>query len=132
MLCLSLVLGACTAAGGPGAACAAPELAVTPTKTAPGGRIVITGTAFQDGCNDNYGNGRSLDPPAKPLKNITISLVQGGRTWKLATVDAKPDSTFTVTSTVPAAVSPGKAGVRATAGNLRAASLASEEQVEIT
>lgn len=127
------MLVACVAAGGPGsAACAAPELAVTPTKTAPGGRILITGTAFQDGCNDSFVNGRSLDPPAKPLQNLTISLVQGARTWRLATVDAKPDSTFTVSSTVPADVSPGNAEVHATAGNLRAASLASEAQLEVT
>jgi hypothetical protein len=131
VLCLPLVLGACTAAGGPGAACAPPELSVTPTKTTPGGPIVITGTAFQDGCNDSFANGRPLDPPAKPLRHITISLVQAGRTWKLATVDAKPDATFTVTSAVPADISPGKVGVQATAGNLRAASLASEEQIEI-
>lgn len=93
---------------------------------------MITGIAFQDGCNDAFANGRSLDPPAKPLQNITISLVQGGRTWRLATVDAKPDSTFTVTSAVPAGVSPGEAKVHATASTMRAASLASEEQVEIT
>lgn len=102
---------------------------MTPTKTAPSGRITITGTVFQDGCNDNYGNGRSLDPPAKPLQNITISLVQRDKTWKLATIDqAKPDFTFTVTSTVPADVSPGTAGIQATAGTW----LATEEQVEIS
>jgi hypothetical protein len=129
MLGLLLVLGACTGGGGPSSACVGPDLSVTPTKTAPGGRIVITGTAFQDGCNDVYGNGRSLDPPAKPLENITISLVQREKTWKLATIDqAKPDFTFTVTSTVPADVSPGKVGVQATAGTW----VASEEQVEIS
>jgi hypothetical protein len=129
LLCLPLVLGACTAAGGPGAACAAPKLAVTPTKAAPGGRITITGTAFQDGCNDNYGNGRSLDPPARPVKNITISLAQKDKTWKLATIDqAKPDSTFTVTSTVAADVLPGTARIQATAGTW----IATEEQVEIS
>lgn len=126
ILCLPLVLGACTAVGGPSASCAGPDLSVTPTKTAPGGRIVITGTAFQDGCNDAFGNGRSLDPPAKPLKNITISLVQGARTWRLATIDqADPDFTFTVTATVPADVSLGKAGVQATWA-------ASEAHVEIS
>jgi hypothetical protein len=129
VLLLCLVLGACTAAGGPGGACAAPELAVTPTKMAPGGRITITGTAFQDGCNDNYANGRSLDPPARPLRNITISLVQRDKTWKLATIDqAKPDSTFTITPTIPADVSPGTAGIQATAGTW----LTTEEQVEIS
>ncbi len=46
VLCLLLVLGACTAVGGPGSpACASPELSVTPTKTAPGGRMIISGTA---------------------------------------------------------------------------------------
>jgi len=76
-----------------------------------------------------FGNGRSLDPPAKPLKNITITLVQRDKTWKLATIDqAKPDFTFIVTSTLPADVSPGKVGVQATAGTW----VASEEQVEIS
>lgn len=129
MLCLLLVLGACTAVGGPSSACAGPDLSVTPTKTAPGGQLTITGTAFQDGCNDVYGNGRPLDPPARPVKNITISLVQRDKTWKLAMIDqAKPDFTFTVTSTMPEDVSPGKAGVQASAGTW----LATEEQVEIS
>jgi hypothetical protein len=129
VLGLLLGLGACTGVGGPSSACAGPDLSVTPAKTAPGGRIIITGTAFQDGCNDTFANGRTLDPPAKPLKDISISLVQMDRTWKLATIDqAKPDFTFTVISTVPTGVSPGKAGVQATAGTW----LASEEQLEIS
>jgi hypothetical protein len=113
VLCLPLVLGACTAAGGPSGACAGPELSVTPTRAAPGGRLLITGTAFQDGCNDAFGNGRSLDPPAKPLRHITVSLMQRGRTWRLATID-RADPDFTVTATVPADVSPGTAAIRAT------------------
>jgi hypothetical protein len=129
VLGLLLGLGACTGVGGPSSACAGPDLSVTPAKTAPGGRITITGMAFQDGCNDTFANGRPLDPPAKPLKDITISLVQRDKTWKLATIDqAKPDFTFTVTSTLPMGVSPGEAGVQATAGTW----LTSEEHVEIS
>ncbi len=133
VLCLLPLLGACTNVGGPSPACAGPELSVTPTKTAPGGRIIVTGAAFRDGCNDVSVNGRSLDPPAKPLKNITISLVQREKTWKLATIDqAKPDFTFTVAAKVPVDVSPGTAGVQATARTLQATWLASEEQIDVS
>ncbi|MFN8074078.1 MAG: hypothetical protein U0Q15_01515 [Kineosporiaceae bacterium] len=86
------------------ASCVAPTVTVAPPSVTPGSDLDLSGEGFQAGCYDTGQPGR---PPA--MSRIPVILTQGGRTWRLATVDALSDYTVRARIRVPDAVEPGTA-----------------------
>lgn len=87
-----------------------------------GTTTTVEGRGFVAGCRDSMGCevGPGCDdcdydePPATPYDDVRLGLVQGGRTWTLATADAGSAADdrlgwVTWTFDVPAGVRPGRA-----------------------
>lgn len=108
------------------AACAVtrPTLEAEPARAAPEGSFGLRGAGFYGDfvCNDT-------DPPERPGEpsgpipddSVEIQLVQGERTWDLATVASDKDLDFETDLEVPASAQPGRATVRATGSNIGSA-----------
>lgn len=86
-------------------ACPAPYLEAKPARAAPGASFRLRGGNFSSGCDKIK---------IKGARGIRLAFRQGGRTWKLATVDADRSLTFEIGLRVPAGAGPGRATVRAT------------------
>lgn len=79
------------------ASCAAPylDLPAEPTFTR-GAGSTVEGRAFVDGCRDTMScsgvpgceSCEHAAPPERPLRDLRLELVQGGRSWLLGTADA--------------------------------------------
>lgn len=78
------------------ASCAAPYV-VHPDRLVlhPGATVEVEGAAFADGCQDNGTCTDTLGcthcdygPEPTPMRNIALTLRQGGRSWPLGTADA--------------------------------------------
>jgi hypothetical protein len=97
------------------AACAAPIVTVRPGRGAPGSGITVSGENFSPECNDTIacvvGQPCPTLAPNRPQRGITVQFVQREQTWTLATVDAQPDLTFSVATTVPSDAQRGPAEV---------------------
>jgi hypothetical protein len=98
------------AAGEPEAACPSPSIEAVPSLAASGAKFRLRGHDFSSGCDK-----------ATPARGVRIYLRQGGKTWRLATLDADRDLEFDTTLRVPGDAVPGrttllaitKSGVRA-------------------
>ena len=92
-------------------------LEVVPTAVRPGEPITITGGGFAATCHDQgqgggcFGTGKPTRE--KPAEGIDVRILQEGRSVLLATVDADDTYRIRITTTVPAALSPGPAIVYA-------------------
>lgn len=110
------------------ASCAAPYLdEVEAVTLRSGAEAVVEGRAFTaGGCQDSMTCSSRLgcqsceydDPPAVPMKDVELRLVQGGRSWPLAVADAGTADDNQLgwvewTFEVPAGVRPGRAQLRA-------------------
>ncbi len=93
--------------GGPASAaavgCPSPYLEAEPARAAPGASFRLRGNNFSSGCEE-----------IKPARGIRLDFRQGGKTWKLGTVDADRRLAFDARLRVPAGARPGRAAVRAT------------------
>ena len=99
--------GSAAAAGSESAAagavgCPGPYLRVEPARAAPG-------TAFR-----LRGNLTARCERIRPAEGIRIDFRQGGKAWRLTSVDADRDLSFEARLRVPAGARPGRATVRAT------------------
>lgn len=102
------------------ASCVGPMLetrdAAPPTIT-PGQRLTVVGRFFLDGCNDtrvvvrSYGCSTHEQAPevVRPLDDVTLSLQQGGHTWRLGTADANSAGRVRWVVTLPVDLEPGRA-----------------------
>ena len=97
--------GSASAAAGAAVGCPGPYLEVEPARAAPGASFRLHGHNFSAGCEGIR---------IKPAKGIRIYFLQGGRTWRMANVDADRDLAFAIRLRVPADAEPGRATVRAT------------------
>lgn len=79
------------------ASCAAPYLDLPRDPTlSRGTSATVEGRAFVDGCRDTMSCSETLGcgsceydaPPERPLRDLTLELVRGTRTWPLGTADA--------------------------------------------
>ena len=95
--------GSASAAAGAAMGCPPPSLEVDPARAAPGASFRLRGSNFASSCER-----------IKPAKGIRIDFRQGGRTWRMASVDADRDLSFESRLRVPAGAGPGRAVVRAT------------------
>ena len=77
--------------------------------------MTVSGKYFTSDCNDvlTCVEGRPCETPAaeRPQTDIEIVFKQGNRTWPLATIDAQPDLTFSIATTVPSEAKRGPAEV---------------------
>lgn len=104
---LSLALAGCS---GQQAACAAPAVEVTQKRVAPGESFEVNGVAFATGCEDVIVNGEPVEDSG-PQRDIAIKLRQGSRTWDLATVNARQDSSLSAEVRMPLQAAKGGATV---------------------
>lgn len=94
-----------------------------------GGTVVeIGGTRFADlpcddtgggsagGCEDDH---EPVDPPVVPYDDVVLTLVQGGRSWELASADADDDGDLSWSVTIPAGAAPGRARLETEYGATR-------------
>ncbi len=131
LLALLLVVG--TGAVTAGAECAPPEHYVDAEEAVAGGLLPIHGQGFQAGCDDHVevelverqvDDGGLCSRPrtvteqrtvpreaVTPYRDLRVSVVQGGRSWPVATVDG-PD--FDLEIRVPDELEPGLATVHVT------------------
>lgn len=102
------------------AACAAPDVDVTPSSAPPGSTVNIEGRYFASECNDVIScpnTGPCPSPrPAPPNRGIGISFKQGGKTWALTRINADDDYRFSVDVKVPDDAVPGPAKFVASGG----------------
>ena len=99
------------------ASCAGPWLETEGLTLRAGDVVTVGGRGFDDGCQDSMGCSETFgcsscsydDPPPEPLRDLTVRLVQGGRSWELGTADADSDGRVTWSFTVPAGVERGAA-----------------------
>lgn len=100
------------------ASCIGPQLTLSDNVASPGSSLSADGEWFAADC---YDTGQASDPP--PLTDLTVSIVQNGKTWQLASgVDATGDHyAFHVPLVLPTGLTPGKATVRV--GGYRTAAL---------
>ncbi len=134
---LVLLGAAATAAPGLGspaaASCAAPSLDAgrgpRPVVVA-GDPLVVRGAGYLDACDDSGGCTAGCSGCRRVqvhgLRDVTLQLRQGGRTWDLATADATDATTPTGTgagrgevawdAVLPSALRPGRAVLRTDAG----------------
>ena len=93
------------AAGEEGATgCPSPSIEAKPARAAPGEHFRMRGYNFSSGCE---GTGIT------PAHGIRIYLKQGGKTWKLATLDTDESLTFDARLRIPASARQGPARVQA-------------------
>ncbi len=98
--------GASAAGGGEGAtACPSPSIEAVPARAARGAKFRLRGHNFSSGCGEAR---------ITPARGIRIYFRQGGKTWKLATLDADRSLAFDTGLRVPAGAEPGRATVSAT------------------
>ncbi|MDQ4126840.1 MAG: hypothetical protein M3151_02625 [Actinomycetota bacterium] len=83
--------------------CPAPHLEAEPARAASGGSFRLRGNNFASSCER-----------LKPAQGVRLAFRQGGKTWKLATVDADRSLAFDAGLRVPAGAEPGRASVQAT------------------
>jgi hypothetical protein len=110
------------------AECGAPEVSVSPGRVHTGGEITVSGTYWNDICNDTYVDvgceERPVEPP-RPSQDVQVRLIdrETHRGWELAIVDANDDFAFELNAAID--VSPGHYIVRAQGqkDNLRASAL---------
>ena len=121
VLVLLAVLYAVTAgrSGSGGAACAAvrPSLEASPAEGTPGEPFSLHGEGFYGDfiCDDTGPPVSSRPQGGRPADGIHVELLQGTKTWTMATVSSGEDLEFDAERlTVPADVAPGEAVVRAT------------------
>lgn len=114
------------------ASCVGPQIAVgavvpepgdpspAPTTLQPGQQIVVTGRYFHSGCEDTVAYGctgrQPPSDPEAPETGVVLTLVQGDRSWQLATADAGGRETNYAISwqvTIPADAADGAATLRA-------------------
>jgi hypothetical protein len=129
LIAVLLVVG--TGAVTAGAACAPPEHYVDADEAVAGGLLPIHGQGFQAGCDDTVevevtqrqvreggvcGRTRTVTEErtlpgetVTPYRDLQVSVVQGARSWPVATVDG-PD--FELEIRVPEELEPGPATVR--------------------
>lgn len=102
------------------AACIPPSVSVQPLSGPPGTVLTVRGSHFFSGCPDvimRCPAGETCPPPPRtyPIRDITVTLVQGERTWALGTIDAADDNyKFTLSAMVPGDVQTGSAIIRTT------------------
>jgi|EBPBio282013_DNA_FD.fasta_scaffold59874_2 hypothetical protein len=89
--------------GSTGGACAAPEIAATPSTVKAGGTVHVNGIYFRDGCQDQWSGGESA-----PLKDQAIVLRVDGVDTEIGRVDSS-NGTITTTVRIPASTRPGPA-----------------------
>jgi hypothetical protein len=98
------------------AECTAPHLSVSPHQVAVGEEIRISGTFWNDVCNDDYVDvgceERPVVPP-RPSQNVQLLLVDRDthRGWEIAEMDADDDFGFELKTAID--VSPGRYVVKA-------------------
>jgi hypothetical protein len=116
----SLLAGALVAAVAGGfvepaeAACLSPQLSLSAPTAHAGDTIIVSGSAFGDGCNDVIvGPGPPPAPLGSPLTGVELQFQQGGRVVPLGTVDADGDYKFSMPITVPGDARPGPADIMA-------------------
>ena len=120
VLALLAVLYAVTAGrGSGGAACAAvrPSLEASRAQAAPGETFRLRGKGFYGDfiCDDTGPPVSSRPAGGRPTGGIRVELLQGTKTWTLATVASDEKLEFDAEGlTVPADAAPGEAAVRAT------------------
>lgn len=107
------------------ASCAAPSLDVERGAVLEiGAPTTVEGRYFSDGCRDSMGCTSTFgcssceydDPEPTPTQDIELTLVQGGRSWSLGTVDAAAGDPFGTASwevVIPAQARPGHARLEA-------------------
>lgn len=83
--------------------CPSPSVEAAPARVAPGATFRLHGAGFSTACDES-----------KPEQGIRIDFSQGGRIWKLATVEADSQLTFDARMRVPAGARAGQATVLAT------------------
>jgi hypothetical protein len=83
-------------AGAP-AACPSPSIEAVPSLAASGAKFRLRGHDFSSGCDK-----------ATPARGVRIYLRQGGKTWRLATLDADRDLKFDTALRVPDDAVPGR------------------------
>jgi hypothetical protein len=94
------------------AACALPQIDVTPSTVKPGDEIVITGRGFMAECRDTIMPTTSTTlPPVQPIRGIEVVFEQSGRRATIATVDANADFSLTATVRIPDIATDGTATI---------------------
>jgi hypothetical protein len=88
--------------GGGATACPSPSIEATPARAARGAGFRLRGRDFSSGCD-----------VLTPARRIKIFLRQGGKTWRLATLDADHALTLDTNLRVPQNAGPGRATVLA-------------------
>lgn len=95
------------------AACVAPTIEASPTKAAPGESFTVNGRYFAAECRDvvvcDVGKPCPSLTPSPASRGIHLDLRQGSRSFRLATVNARSDYTFSAPVRVPAQTRPGAA-----------------------
>ncbi len=99
----SAAAGSASAAAGAAVGCPSPYLEPEPARAAPGGSFRLRGHNFSSSCER-----------IAPAQGIRIDFRQGGKRWKLATVESDRNLTFDTRLRVPADATPGRATVSAT------------------
>jgi hypothetical protein len=87
-------------------ACPSPSIEATPARAARGAGFRLSGRDFSSGCD-----------VLTPARGIRIFLRQGGKTWRLATLDADPNLAFDTRLHVPAYAASGQATLLASTGS---------------
>lgn len=86
-------------------ACSPPSIEAAPVRATAGAKFRLHGRAFSSGCSGKT-----------PSSGVTILFRQGGKTWRLETLDADRDLAFEAVLRVPATAAPGPAKVQAVLG----------------
>jgi hypothetical protein len=94
-----------------GADCGAPELSVEPARVAAGDEITVTGTYWNDVCNDTFVSVGCWERPTEqpqPSQDVQLFLVNSDthERYELGVVDANENFEFELTTTVE--VPPGR------------------------
>lgn len=100
LLPFALLLAAVAATPGADAACARPELTVSPKSAAPGSLVTVRGQHWFKGCNDTGRGG--AEPADKPL----LRLEQAGRTFDLGRAATERNYRFVKKVRLPALLLP--------------------------
>ncbi len=92
--------------------CPPTTIVVRPEQGPPGTTVTIAGAGWS-ACEVTGGGGTSTPRAGEPLQGITLGFSQGVKGTVLATIDARPDSTFEIQVRIPRPAEPGAAMLQA-------------------
>lgn len=104
------------------ASCSPPEIHVDRNEVDAGGRIVVSGVGWADGCREPREGGCGRDEPPAPsaLTDIEVSLIAKSASLSavaLGSVDAGEDYAFEFEIVVPGSTPPGRYTIEARSGS---------------